>query len=60
MVAGTDTPTLDGLGAVGGGAHADDEHVLLEFLPGRTALLTALIAELRSAAPVRPRTTGAR
>ena len=27
FTAGVGTPTLDGLGAVGGGAHADDEHV---------------------------------
>jgi glutamate carboxypeptidase len=60
LTAGTGTPTLDGLGAVGGGAHADDEHVLLEFLAGRTALLGALLAELLSAAPVRPEMTGAR
>ena len=39
FTAGVGTPTLDGLGAVGGGAHADDEHVLVEHLPGRTALL---------------------
>ncbi|MFC7761515.1 M20/M25/M40 family metallo-hydrolase [Catellatospora bangladeshensis] len=46
FTAGVGTPTLDGLGAVGGGAHADDEHVLIDALPGRTALLTALIADL--------------
>ena len=40
------TPTLDGLGAVGGGAHADDEHVLVDALPGRAALLAALIDDL--------------
>ncbi len=44
--AGVGTPTLDGLGAVGGGAHADDEHVLVAELPGRTRLLTALVADL--------------
>ena len=43
FTAGLGVPTLDGLGAVGGGAHADDEHVLVAELPGRTALLTALI-----------------
>lgn len=43
FTAGVGTPTLDGLGAVGGGAHADDEHVLVSELPRRTALLTALI-----------------
>lgn len=46
FTAGVGTPTLDGLGAVGGGAHADDEHVLIDALPGRTALLAALIADL--------------
>ncbi|WP_199536752.1 M20 family metallopeptidase [Spongiactinospora gelatinilytica] len=40
------TPTLDGLGAVGGGAHADDEHVVVAELPGRTGLLVALLSEL--------------
>ena len=38
-------PTLDGLGAVGGGAHADDEHVLIAELPGRAALVAALVAD---------------
>ena len=46
FTAGVGTPTLDGLGAVGGGAHADDEHVLVDLLPGRAALLAALIDEL--------------
>jgi glutamate carboxypeptidase len=46
FTAGVGTPTLDGLGAVGGGAHADDEHVLIDELPGRTALLAALVADL--------------
>lgn len=46
FTAGVGTPTLDGLGAVGGGAHADDEHVLVEELPGRTRLLAALVADL--------------
>ncbi len=39
-------PTLDGLGAVGGGAHADDEHVVVAELLPRTRLLTALVTEL--------------
>jgi len=39
-------PTLDGLGAVGGGAHAADEHVLVGELAPRTALLAALVEEL--------------
>ncbi|MFD8495581.1 M20 family metallopeptidase [Amycolatopsis sp. NPDC059657] len=43
FTAGMGTPTLDGLGAVGGGAHADHEHVLTDELPRRTALLTELV-----------------
>lgn len=39
-------PTLDGLGAVGEGAHASNESILLEELPRRTALLAALIESL--------------
>lgn len=39
-------PTLDGLGAVGEGAHADHESILLEELPRRTALLASLIASI--------------
>jgi glutamate carboxypeptidase len=50
FTAGVGTPTLDGLGAVGGGAHADDEHVRVDALSGRTALLTALLTELLAAA----------
>ncbi len=46
FTAGAGVPTLDGLGAVGGGAHADDEHVLIGALPGRAALLAALTADL--------------
>ncbi|GAB3857902.1 M20 family metallopeptidase [Nocardioides maradonensis] len=46
FTAGIGTPTLDGLGAVGGGAHADDEHLLVAELPRRTRLVTALLAEL--------------
>jgi glutamate carboxypeptidase len=37
-------PTLDGLGAVGEGAHAAHEQVVIEHLVPRTALLAALIA----------------
>jgi glutamate carboxypeptidase len=44
--AGVGTPTLDGLGAVGGGPHADREHVNTAVMPERTALLAALVAEL--------------
>lgn len=39
-------PTLDGLGAVGHGAHADDEHVVVPALPDRAHLITALCTDL--------------
>jgi glutamate carboxypeptidase len=38
--------TLDGLGCVGDGAHADHEHIVVSALPERTALLAALVQEL--------------
>ncbi len=47
-------PTLDGLGGVGDGAHAIHEHVELDKLVPRTALLAALIARLLSPAGVLP------
>ncbi|HSE50516.1 MAG TPA: M20 family metallopeptidase [Terriglobales bacterium] len=37
-------PTLDGLGAVGEGAHASNESVLIEEIPRRTALVALLVA----------------
>jgi glutamate carboxypeptidase len=37
-------PTLDGMGAVGAGAHAAHESVVIEHLVPRTALLAAMIA----------------
>jgi glutamate carboxypeptidase len=39
------TPTLDGLGAIGGGAHANHEFVYLDRLAERTALLALLLLE---------------
>jgi glutamate carboxypeptidase len=38
-------PTLDGLGVVGDGGHAEHEHVVLASMPERAALLAALIRE---------------
>jgi glutamate carboxypeptidase len=38
-------PTLDGMGAVGEGAHAGHENIVLEHLIPRTALLAAMIAD---------------
>ena len=39
-------PTLDGLGAVGGGAHADHEYVLVDTMVDRARMLAAIVAEL--------------
>ncbi len=39
-------PTLDGLGAIGGGAHALDEHIELAALPDRAALIAGLVGRL--------------
>lgn len=53
FTAGVGCPTLDGMGAVGGGAHADSEHVIVAEIPRRTALLAALIDAVCSGAAVR-------
>jgi glutamate carboxypeptidase len=39
-------PTLDGLGALGEGAHASNESVVIQQLPQRTAVLAGLIRSL--------------
>ncbi len=39
-------PTLDGLGVVGDGGHAEHEYVEVSSLPQRAALLAALLCEL--------------
>ena len=44
LLAATGVPVLDGLGASGGGAHAEHEHVVVGDLPVRIALLAGLIA----------------
>lgn len=36
-------PTLDGLGVDGAGAHAEHEHIIVEDIPRRAALLTRLM-----------------
>jgi glutamate carboxypeptidase len=48
-------PVLDGLGAVGGGAHAEDEHIRLPEIPRRIALLVRL---LETGAVTRPANAG--
>jgi glutamate carboxypeptidase len=37
------TPTLDGMGAIGDGAHAAHEHVIISSLADRTALLATIL-----------------
>jgi len=37
-------PTLDGLGAVGDGAHSEDEHVIIPSLSERASLMAALLS----------------
>jgi glutamate carboxypeptidase len=37
-------PTLDGLGAVGEGAHAANESILIDRIPDRVALLASLVS----------------
>jgi glutamate carboxypeptidase len=46
FTAGAGVPTLDGLGAVGAGAHAEGEHVLVSHLEPRARLVAALLEEL--------------
>jgi glutamate carboxypeptidase len=45
LTAALGVPTLDGLGAVGDGAHSAHEHVLVRTMPQRAALLAALLVE---------------
>lgn len=46
FIAQVGTPTLDGLGVVGRGAHAYHEQVDVDSIPFRAALLTALLLKL--------------
>ncbi|MFF1715236.1 M20 family metallopeptidase [Streptomyces sp. NPDC058268] len=46
FTAGLGCPTLDGLGAVGGGAHADNEHLVVAEMVPRARLLAALVEEV--------------
>lgn len=43
LTAALGIPTLDGLGAVGDGAHSLHEHVIVKTMPVRAALLAALL-----------------
>jgi glutamate carboxypeptidase len=44
--AGAGVPTLDGLGAIGGDRHTDDEYVELGSIAPRTAWLAVLMTEI--------------
>jgi glutamate carboxypeptidase len=46
LTAAIGVPTLDGLGAVGGGAHADDEHICVGDLAWRAALVAGLLRRI--------------
>jgi len=45
FTAGLGTPTLDGMGAVGDGAHAAHEHVVIASLAERAALLATILTQ---------------
>jgi glutamate carboxypeptidase len=47
FTAAAGVPTLDGLGGVGGSAHADDEWVDVTEMPGRAQLLAGLVEALQ-------------
>lgn len=46
FTAGMGIETLDGLGAVGGGAHAEEEHVIVDAIVPRTRLLIELMTRI--------------
>jgi len=45
LVGAVGVPVLDGLGPVGGGAHAQDEHVVVASLPRRADLLARMLED---------------
>ena len=47
FTAGVGTPTLDGLGAVGGGAHADHEYLVVGALAERAGLVADRVQAIR-------------
>ena len=46
FTAAVGVPTLDGLGAVGGGAHTEEEYVLVDTLVPRTQLLVEILGRI--------------
>jgi glutamate carboxypeptidase len=49
----TGTPSIDGFGFLGGGAHGVDDHVLLSSIVPRTYLLARMLMELGADPPPR-------
>jgi glutamate carboxypeptidase len=47
LTAALGVPTLDGLGAIGDGAHALHEHIDIESLPDRAALVAGLLTRIQ-------------
>jgi glutamate carboxypeptidase len=54
LAAEAGTPTLDGLGPVGGGFHADQEYLLLNTIAPRLYMLVELIEQLGARPPSHP------
>ncbi|MGL5857079.1 MAG: M20 family metallopeptidase [Angustibacter sp.] len=46
-------PTLDGLGAVGGGAHADHEYLVVDLMAERARLVAGLVQAIRTTPSIR-------
>lgn len=53
FTAAVGVPTLDGLGAVGGGAHADHEYVIVDTMPDRAMLVAGIVQQICSRELVR-------
>lgn len=49
FTAALSVPTLDGLGAVGGGAHADHEYVVINAMAERAGLAAGLVKAIKDA-----------
>ncbi|MBN1427569.1 MAG: M20 family metallopeptidase [Anaerolineae bacterium] len=48
------TPTLDGLGPTGDGAHSENEHILIDSLPASATLIAALLLDWPGTIGVKP------
>jgi glutamate carboxypeptidase len=58
LTSGEGTPTLDGLGPIGHGAHQADESIEVSSLAWRTSLVAGLIARIPDLEFPPPRSTG--